>query len=605
MRRRRRTQTSHLVVLESAVLIATVLYFAKPVLVPLTLAVLLTFVLAPVVAVVERRGAARVPAVLVVALLTFTLVGALGWTVGRQVHKLASDLPSYTERIQQKLAALQPSGDGLFSRLSRMAERISEGTTPASEPEGRADPDPSIAIQTNDASPHEPPAVVALAPARVSRLEQLTAIAGPVIEPLATLGLIVVLVIFMLMKREDVRDRMIGLLGHGRLTGATRVLIDAAERLSRFLLTQLLVNAAFGVVVAIGLTFIGVPYAFLWAVLTMLLRFVPYVGALVSAAFPLLLSFAISPGWTQPLLVLALFVVLDLVTANVIEPLVIGHSTGVSPLALLVAAAFWTWIWGPVGLALATPLTVCLVVLGQHVGRLGFLSVLLSDRPPLAPHVSYYQRLLADDLGEASRLVAAHADAEGTARVPDDVILPALAMARRDRQRGELSAERARAIHEATRTIVTGRSVVDEPPPTAMLALGLPAHHEAEEILLLMLAQLLAPAGCRLDVVSSKALPREIESRIEQDKPAAVLLAILPPGGVEQAIYQCKRLRKRFPELTIVVGYFGTARRFDKLLVRFRSAGANYLTTSLEQSRNQLLEQLVAAEPRPEGATGA
>ena len=236
-------------------------------------------------------------------------------------------------------------------KLLQMIREIGKGQTEASAAAAAAAPKEKVVV---------------VQPQEASSLEQLASAAGPVLEPLAQAGLVVVLVIFMLIKREDLRNRVIGLLGHGRLTGTTHVLADAAQRLSRFLLTQVLINLGFGVLFAFGLFFIGVPYAFLWGFLAVVLRFVPYIGSVVAVAFPLILAFAIAPGWTQPILVAALFAVLELITANVVEPLLFGHGTGVAPIALLVAAAFWTWVWGPIGLVLSTPLTVCLVVLGQH-----------------------------------------------------------------------------------------------------------------------------------------------------------------------------------------------------------------------------------------------
>jgi hypothetical protein len=329
-----------------------------------------------------------------------------------------------------------------------------------------------------------------------------------------------------------------------------------------------------------------------------------------------LLSFAISPGWAQPLTVIALFAVLDLVTANVVEPLIFGHSTGVSPVALLVAAAFWTWIWGPIGLVLSTPLTVCMVVLGQHVPRLKFLSLLLGDQPALAPHVAYYQRLLAGDQEEAAAVARQYAAGAGVEQLPDKVLIPALLMARRDRKHAGLTAETESLIFDATREILqrlrAERLEVDAPAsdqpaeaavPTS-LVLACPSHHPAEELTLHMLADAAQPLGAKVEVVSTRTLPVEIETKIALEAPALVFLAVLPPGGVVQASYLCRRLRKKFPDLKIVVGYWGRVRDFDRLLVRLRSAGASYVTTSIAQTISQLRALLgdaiaAPAAPRP------
>jgi predicted PurR-regulated permease PerM len=564
------------------VLIVAILYLAKSVIVPLALAVLLTFILTPIVIVVQRRGLKRIYAVLVVVVCAFLLFGVVSWGVLVQVRTLANDLPTHTAEINQKLASLRGS-DGTIAKLLQMVRDISAG------PEKKTEAADNDNKDINDAKQ-----VIVAQPETSSSFERLFHMVIPVLEPLATAGLVLILLIFMLIKREDLRNRLIGLVGHGRLIGTTRVFVDAAQRLSRFLLNQLLVNAGFGLLFGLGLFALGVPYAFLWGFLTTVLRFVPYVGTWMAAAFPLILSFAVAKTWTQPILVLAFFGVLDLITANVVEPLLFGRSTGVSPIALLVAAAFWTWIWGPIGLVLSTPLTVCLVVLGQHVPRLKFLTLLLGDQPGLPPHVGYYQRLLARDEKEARDVIQQYVLAHGRDKVYDDVFLPALALARRDRKHGGLTVDEEDYIYQETRKILDGLSEPASLPAgegqkaVSALVLGCPAHHEAEELSLQMLAHLLQPSGCQLDGITTKVLPSQIETRIEQERPALVFLAVLPPGGLVQARYLCKRLRKRFADLTIVVGYWGQTRNFDKLLVSLRLAGAAYVTTSLLQSRSQI-----------------
>lgn len=614
---------SRLLMFEGLVLTIAVLYLAKQVIIPLALAILLTFVLTPIVVAVQRCGLGRVPAVLAVVCLTFLFLGGVGWGVGLQVQRLVRDLPTHTEEIKRKIDSLRGSGDGAIARLIQMMEEISN-----------AGPEQAVPGKSDAANTPAPPAepskdrqVIIAESEKPSAIERLSKVAEPVLEPLALAGLVIILVVFMLINREDLRNRVLGLLGHGHLTGTTRVLVDTAERLSSFLLSQLLVNSGFGIVFGITLFFLGVPYAFLWAFLTTLLRFVPYVGSWIALAFPLVLSFAIAPGWTQPVLVLSSFAVFDVVTANVVEPLVFGHSTGVAPIALLIAAAFWSWLWGPIGLVLSTPLTVCLVVLGQHIPRFKFLTLLLGDQPALAPHASYYQRLLARDRGEAKEVAQQYVASHGLDKVFDDVFLPALALTRRDRQLGGLTAEEEEFIYQATREIVdqlpsepgtasdpvqTDAGATPSPRETkpreripGCFILGCPSHHEAEELSLLMLDRLLnadegkkegatssateqVPFPCVVDVVSTRVLPAEIEVHVEQEKPALVFIAILPPGGLVQAGYLCKRLRKRFARLPIIVGYWGEVRDFDKLLVRLRLAGASYVTTSLLQTRSQI-----------------
>ena len=423
--------------------------------------------------------------------------------------------------------------------------------------------------------------------------EQLGTVAATLLEPIATAGFVLIMVIFMLIRREDLRNRVIGLLGHNRLTGTTRVLVESATRISRLLLMQLMINTGFGLLFGVGMLIIGVPYSFLWGFLAVVLRFIPYVGAWMAALLPMVLSFAIAPNFTQPLLVLGVFLLLDLTTSNVVEPLLFSHSTGVSAVALLVAAVFWTWVWGPIGLVLSTPLTVCLVVLGQHVPSLRFLSMLLGDQPALDLHMAFYQRLLAGDRDEARLIATQHAAAKGLENVPDDVMVPALRLARRDRNAAGLTADDETFVFESTQEILTQLHLASKERPDAGVLSTLPrvvgcaAHQFAEELTLQMLGKALAE-DCRFEIVSTRVLPAEIEAQIQREEPAVLFIAVMPPGGLSQARYLCRRLHHRFPNLKIVIGYFGQARDFDALLVKMRSAGTSYVSTSVLQSRKQI-----------------
>jgi hypothetical protein len=337
----------------------------------------------------------------------------------------------------------------------------------------------------------------------------------------------------------------------------------------------------------------------LWGFLMAVLRFVPYVGTWTAAVGPVLLSFAIFPDWAHPIVVLAVFISLELLTSNVIEPVVLGHSTGVSPVALLVAAAFWLWVWGPIGLVLSTPLTACLVVLGQHVPRFRFLATLLDDQPPLESHVSYYQRLLAGDQTEAAQLITEYGQGRSQIEIFDGLLLPTLLRTRRDRKNAGLTNEDETFIFDAIRKILDQfdlKTASPNPRPELPLVFACAAHHRVEELSLTMLAQALGTSKYRVDTSSTRALPAEIETRLTAELPAVVFIAVLPPGGLIQARYLCKRLRKSFPSLKIIVGYFGRARNFDRLLIRLRTSGANYVTTSITQSRTQI-EALLSEMP--------
>ena len=479
--RRPRRRSGPVATLFGIVLLVAAVYLAKPVLVPLCLAVLLSFILTPLVTLVQRRGVRRVPAVLVVVLSALIVAAVTSWVVGVEVGKLAQDLPTHTDQVKRKVQALQSHG-GRLAKLYQMIQDV-----------GQSEPTPSPAVKekltgvaptilTPPATQPSTQPVVTAAPATPkSPVGDLLDYATVVLEPLADAGLVLILVIYILIQREELRNRMIGLLGHTRLAGTTRVTVEAASRLSKLLLAQLCVNVSFGAVFGLVLLILGVPYAFLWGFVTALLRFVPYVGTWIAAAGPIVLSFAISPGWAQPIGVFVVFVLLDLTTANVIEPILFGHSTGVSPVALLVAAVFWTWIWGPVGLVLSTPITICLVVLGQHVPRLRVLWLLLGDRPPLPPAVAFYQRLLAGDQREAADVVAERVAEVGLDPVYDEVLLPALRMTRREREFRGLTPADETFILDAAGQIVAGLNAdVPAAPPVAgrrPTVLAVPAHH--------------------------------------------------------------------------------------------------------------------------------
>jgi predicted PurR-regulated permease PerM len=570
----KRSSASVASVLLSVTLVVGIIYVAKPVLVPLALAILITFIFTPLVTLAQKSGLKRVPAVGVVVLLGLLAAAGIGWGVWTQVHHLYGDWPYLQSRFEAKLQAVQGHGRGPIAKLLGQVTDAAE-------------------TKVESAGSTTRPTTVVVMPSGKNSFGQTLEMLGVVLEPVGMTGLVLILVIFMLIRREDLRNRVIGLLGHGRLTGTTRVTVEAAHRVSKYLLAQLAVNTAFGMTFGIALMIIGVPYAFLWAFVTAVLRFVPYVGTWAAASAPLLLSIAVFDGYGHPLAVFIVFFALDTITANAIEPVLFGHSTGVSPVALLVAAAFWTWIWGTVGLVLSTPMTVCLVVLGQHVPKLRWLSLLLGDRPALEPHVSFYQRLLAGDRREAAAVIAEQVKVRGLGSTFDQVIQPAVKRARRDRVDSGLTADDERLIFEATEKIVTDLSEVapaDGPGPShSGTVLAVASHHRSEEITVAMLGRLLSGTGVRFEAAGNRLLPREIEELADRQRPAVIFIAITPPGGLVQARYLCRRLGKRFADVKIVVGFFGRSRNFDKLLRRLRASGASYVTTSLQQSKAQIL----------------
>ncbi len=422
-----------------AVLVVVVgaLYLGSEILIPLALAILLSFTLAPIVVRLRRWGLGRIPSVLAVVLLLFITMLGLGSIIATQLADLATNLSTYEWNLRTKIRELRiavPSG-GVIERTSDMLQDLRQELQEVTRPPGEEAE--GQGATSGESEPVKPVLVRVQSPAP-SPLETLRDVGGPLIAPFATAGLVVVLVIFMLLQREDLRDRVLRLVGGREVARATEAMDDAGKRISRYLLMQLIINVLYGIPVGIGLYFIGVPNPILWGCLATVLRFIPYLGPVIGALFPIALSFAVAPGWTLPVLTLGLFVTLELFSNNVLEPWLYGASTGLSPVAVLVAAVFWTMLWGPLGLLMSTPLTVCLVVLGRHVPQLGFFDVLLGDEPALSPEVKFYQRLLARDPDEATELAEEYLEDGSLDKLYDSVILPALVHAEQDRLRGSL-----------------------------------------------------------------------------------------------------------------------------------------------------------------------
>ncbi len=604
-------------------MVMSLLYFGKPVLVPVALSVLLAFILTPLVDVLERWRLGRTAAVLVATGFAFATIGLALWALAAQTSSLAADLPNHKNEIKAKLASLQVDEGSTFSRLTDMfdelfpsdpavvvspAEPNGESGDAATEPLDAVDafPDFMAPAVVADQPPPAPTSIIVAAPTG-SPFSSAIEILLPVVEPLATAALVVVLVMFLLLRREDVRYRMISLMGDAALTGTTRLMRDTAERVSKYLLNLLLVNAAFGLWFGVGLYLLDVPYAALWGFLTLVLRFIPFLGSPASVLFPLLVSIATSSGWSQPIWVVVFFTVSELVTANIIEPVLFGKTTGLTPIALLVAALFWAWLWGPIGLLLSTPLTVCLVVLGQHLPHLRSLKVLLAEQPVLDARLQFFQRLLAGDAGEADRVFQQYVASYGDARAFDEVLVPALSWTRLERDKESITAAEERFIWTSTRNVLRdldSAAAADQTPepadaPEACLEqqpadspprpriYGYPVHHESEEIGLAMLAQLLADR-CELRLCTTKQLPTRALQQIESWSPDAIVLAVLPPGGLPQVKFMCREIHARCPDTPIIVAYLGKVKDYDDLLVKVREVGASYLTTSLTQASHQI-----------------
>jgi len=566
---------SRITTLAALVIVVTALYFAREVFIPFALAVLLSFMLAPLVIRLRHWGLGRVPAVLAVVGLSVALMAGPAWLVTIQLYDLANKLPDYQLTIQTKLRSFKAPGEGIVEKASRMfRETKKELNQSAKSPDSSGEPEKSPTASPEAATPIP----VEVHEREPTSWQLMRGLLGSIWHPLATAGIVVIFVVFMLLHREDLRDRVLRLVGLGRLSLTTQALDDAAGRVSRYLLMQLVVNVTYGVPLGIGLYLIGVPNAFLWGLMATLLRFIPYVGPWIAAIFPLALAFAVDPGWSMLLLSGGLFVVLELLSNNVVEPWLYGSSTGVSPVAIIVAAVFWTWLWGPVGLLLSTPLTVCLVVLGRYVARLEFLSILLGDEPVLTEEARLYQRMVAKDPDEAFELAQDYLQQHSLLEFYEQVVIPALILAEQDRERGVLDEDKQRHIWQNIRELVedladhkdvTDRTASEKdapaseekrsfPEPEHVSVLCIPARNEADEIAAMILAQLLHRRGVGAKPLSATTLTGEHLEELKENGLDLVCVSKVAAPGIRAVRYLCKRLRNNFPNLKIIVGLWGS-----------------------------------------------
>ncbi len=587
------------------VLVIAVLYWAQAVLVPVALALLITFVLSPPVTFLQRR-IGRVPAVLVTVALVFTVLGLAGWGVALQMSKLAGDLPRYRANIREKISDIRgASRGGSMEQVQKTVDEIQKEVAGAQAPRGNA---------------REP---VIVQSQQVSGLTDFPSWIGPAVGPLSTAGFVITLVIFMLLEREELRGRVIGLVGHGHLAVTTKAFDEAASRVSRQLLMQTLVNMIYGIAIGAGLWALGAPYPLLWAALGAALRFVPYLGPIAAAAGPILVSLAALSGWTRPLSVMGLFVAVELFTNLVLETILYADAAGVSQVALLVAVAAWTWLWGSMGLLLATPLTVCLVVLGKHVPGLEFLSTLMANSPALAPDVTYYQRLLARDQSEAAEIVQRHATSQSIETVYDALMLPALNYAERDRLEGRLSDADEQTVIEGTGELLNdvddltralrpsfspasgsdgdsdAEEIVSAPAPVEVI--GYAANGQADATALTMLAQLVATEGISLHVMSVRLLTAEIVDLVQTRQANLVCIADLPPSPPSKTRYVVRKLRAALPDLRILVGRWAPPDLADEDRSTLVDAGATHVAATLIETRNQL--RMLAVHERQRSAS--
>jgi predicted PurR-regulated permease PerM len=564
----------------AVVVVVAILYLARDLLIPLALAILLSFLLAPAVSRLERWRLGRVPATALVVILAFSLVGAIGWIAAHEAVSLAAKLPEYRENIVAKIRAVRAPSDG---KLGQAAEAIRDLESEAAEPSGA------------------PLAVVDAPPSAMAALAEMVT---PFAKPLGMALAVIIFTILLLLNREDMRERLIGLIGAGRINITTQAIGEASERVSRYLFTQLVVNAGFGIPFGIALYFIGIPSALLWGLLTTFLRFIPYGGIWIAIALPLTLAFAISDGWSLVAWTVGVFVLLELIFVYGIEPWLYGRSTGLSPIAIIAAVIFWTWLWGPVGLLLATPLTVCAAVMGRYIPELGFLNVLLGVEPVLTPEVRLYQRLIALDDEEAIELAEEYANEHGLAALHGAVLVPALALAEQDRHRGAIDEARERFVFDTVRRIIEDvedrKALTEEPqrtPPAPRVASRLcivGAQDEADHLAGLALARVLAPSELDVQVIGHPALAAEIVEQAAGLGARLVCISAVPPHAAMQAGYLAKRLKRRIPEARILVVIW-TSGDISKARARLAEAGVEEFATSLAGAIEQLRNLSVPA----------
>jgi predicted PurR-regulated permease PerM len=619
-----------------AVIIVTTLYVGREILVPVALAILLSFVLASPVGFLQRMRVPRAIAVVGVVLFAFVIIFALGSLIATQLNRLAGDLPRYQSTIQTKIQSVRGVTGG-SSTLERAAGMLSDLGKELDKPKNGSAAQSPNPVLANPAGtrPRTPVPVEVLQP-DPGALESLRSLIAPLVSPLATTAIIVIFVIFILIQREDLRNRLIRLAGSHDLQRTTAALDDAAGRLSRLFLNQLLINTGFGVLIGVGLWLIGIPSAVLWGILAAVLRFVPYVGSIIAAAFPLTLAVAVDPGWSMLAWTAALFFVAEPIVGQVVEPMVYGRSTGLSPVAVVVSATFWTALWGPIGLVLATPLTVCLVVLGRHVERLAFLDVMFGDRPALSPPEIFYQRMLAGDPTEAAEKAEQFLKERSLSSYYDEVALKGLQLAQADLDRDALDPTRLIRIKDTVLEFASDlsdqtdhepagdQSTADAESVAAVEGVPLdpvyadfpvlqktelaPEWQEATPVLCIagrtpldeaaaiMFAQLCNAHGLAARVEAAEALSTKNIFRLESSGVALVCLSYLDTTNPAHMRYAVRRLRRKLPQARIMIGCWNGPDVAARLETLREAAKADLYATTLREATRICVEE--ARSPR-------
>jgi len=602
-RSRRGLLTSEPLILLALVLLG--LYYAREVLIPLAMALTLNFLLTPAVMFFERRGLKRVSSVVLVVFMASAIAGGVGFIVARQLIGVVNELPNYRQNITAKLAQLNvPRGGWLEKTLENLQliektiAKESEAAPDASEP--NQTPGKRLRDQERQRSFEAAPQPVVVVTPPESTGRYLSQLLKPVLKPLATLGMVVIFTIYMLLKREDLRNRMLLLAGVGRLNLMTQALNDAAERISRYLVMNVLVNASYGVVFAIGLSLLRVPNATLWGALLVLLRMVPYAGTMIAGMVTIGYTLAYFAGWSHPLFVFLLFAILEIVVSNFLEPYLYGSHTGISALALVTMAIVWTLLWGWAGLVVSTPLTVCLIVFGRYVPQMSFLHILLGEEAELAPEAHFYERLLAMDQTEAHNIADRFLEGHALVDLYDGVLMPALIMTEQDRHKGVLDDVRSSYLFQSATELIAELTdykspVAPEPPcdpdstPSRTYpVVCVPASDQADEIAATMLAQLLEQCGHKTLLLPSAALSPEILSRLGEEAGTILCISAVPPFAFAHARTLAIRLRESLPGNRVLIGLWNTAGNKDVLRERFGPGRPDFVVATLQEALAQI-----------------
>ena len=596
----RRTQRSfqlpRVVSIAAAAVVIAALHLGREVLVPIALAILLSFLLAPIVSRLERWGMGRVPAVLSAVAAVMAVLATLGWVVVGQVSELAERLPEYNQTLHRKFDDLREAFGNEFGRAATLVEELGDL-------EAKSEPPPSDVVQ------------VEVAEKRWTASRWIQSALWRAVGALVFAGALSLFVTFMLLQREALRDRFIWLIGDDRLRVTTQMIEEASRKVSQYLFAQLIVNGTHGALVAIGLTALGVPDSLLWGLLAGLLRFLPYVGPWIGAICPILVSFAVFDGWAKPLGTVGLFLVLELITNNVFEPLIYASRTGLSSLAILVSALFWAWLWGGFGLVLSTPLTVCLVVMGKHVPQFRFFSVVLGDQPVLSASARLYQRLLAGDQDGAWDVLVPELEQKPLVEAFDQTVLPALRLAAYDCRQGELEEDRREDVERSLAALLEEASDFQAALPGAENETAMPREREPgarldllcvpttdaiDQAASLMLCEVLRREGFACEVASELQFAAEILDVIEQRAPALVCVSHVPPPALAPIRYLCKRIVERYPDIPVIAAPWTMENGERRNDLRLPREGRILLASSLAQARAHALEFLQATRVAPE-----